>query len=90
MPAYLHWIVYLPIAVFCASAIAAAVTNAIVESRARRAAPWRAAPRRAAPRRAAPAPQPSAKIYYFIPAKTPLRSNPGAMRPELRLVSNGG
>lgn len=75
MPAYLHWIVYLPIAVFCASAIAAAVTNAIVEARARH---------------PALAPQPSAKVYYFSAAKTSLRSGTGAIQPELRLVSNGG
>jgi len=75
MPAYLHWIVYVPFVVFCAAAAAAAVTNWVVESRARR---------------PAPALQPTAKIIYFMPAKSPLRSGTGAIRPELRLVSNGG
>jgi len=73
MPEYLHWIVYLPFVVFCATAAAAGIANAIAELRGQ-----------------PPALQPSAKIYYFMPAKTSLRSIPAPARENLRLVSNGG
>jgi len=69
----MHWIVYLPFAVFCATAAAAGIAHTIAELRGQ-----------------PPALQPSAKIYYFMPAKTSLRSNLVAARENLRLASNGG
>ncbi len=74
MPAYMHWIVYIPFAVFCATA-AISLATASLSNRAPKLAPAKPAP---------------AKIYYFAPVKTSLRSNPAPARENLRLASNGG